>query len=169
MELTDKGRQHMGGFEVVVVVWSIEIGGHHGDEITTILTVIAFAHLNACYLGDGIRLVGGLQDSGKEAVFLYGLWCKFGIDTGTAKEKKFLYSVFPCGMNDVILYRKILVNKLCPIDAVSHDASHLSGGIHYIFRSFFFKKGFHVSLTGKVEFIYGTKDKVGVAFGFKVP
>jgi hypothetical protein len=51
----------MGVEEIEVVVGSIEIGGHHRQEIGAILAVVSSAHLNTRDFGHSVRFIGRLQ------------------------------------------------------------------------------------------------------------
>ena len=68
VDLTHHGWHDMRIFEVEVVVGSIEIGGHHSDEVGAVLEIVGLAHLESGYLGDGILLVGVLQGRREQTV-----------------------------------------------------------------------------------------------------
>lgn len=66
--------------EVVVIAGPVEIGRHHAAIVGTVLAVIAFAKLDASDLGNGVRLVGGLQGAREERIFSHGLRYRLGVD-----------------------------------------------------------------------------------------
>ena len=43
---------------------TIQIGRHYRNEIATVLVAVSLTQFNTCYLGNSIRLIGGLQSSG---------------------------------------------------------------------------------------------------------
>ncbi len=43
VELPDQGRQDVAVLEVVFVVGTVEVGGHHGDEVAAVLGAIGLA------------------------------------------------------------------------------------------------------------------------------
>ena len=59
--LANHGGQYVAAFQVEIVVGAVEVGGHDGDVVRTVLQVEAFAHLQPGNLGNGIRLVGVFQ------------------------------------------------------------------------------------------------------------
>lgn len=69
VEFADQRRQDMGGFQIKVVVWTVEVGGHDRDVGGPVLSVIGVAHLDAGDLGDGVGGIGGFQRSGEQGVF----------------------------------------------------------------------------------------------------
>jgi len=79
--------------QVEVVVGTIQVGGHHGYVVGAVLEVVALAHLQTGYLGNGILLIGILQRAGKQTILLHRLWCVLGIDAGAAQEEEFLHAM----------------------------------------------------------------------------
>ena len=91
--LAHHGWHHMTVLQVEVVIGTIEVGRHHGDIVGAILQVVALAHLQTSYLGNGIFLVGILEWRGEEHVFLHRLWCILRIDAGRTQEEQLLHAV----------------------------------------------------------------------------
>lgn len=79
----------MGGLKVVVIVWTVEAGGHDADEVASVLSAVGLAHFDAADFGDGVPLIGGFKRAGEESRFRDGGWGKFGVDAGAAQEKEF--------------------------------------------------------------------------------
>jgi hypothetical protein len=44
----------MGGFEVVIIVGPVEVGGHYRDKVAAVLPEIAFTEFDACDLCEGV-------------------------------------------------------------------------------------------------------------------
>ena len=60
----------MRGVEVEVVAGAVEVGGHRGEVVRSVLAVVAPAHLDAGDLGQRIGAVGRLQRAGEEVLFV---------------------------------------------------------------------------------------------------
>ena len=61
VDLSYHGRHDMAVLEVEIVVRTIEISGHDGNIVSSVLEVVAFAHLQSRNLRYGIFLVGIFQ------------------------------------------------------------------------------------------------------------
>ena len=169
MDFPDQGREDMGGFEVIVVVGTIEVGGHDRDEIAAILPVITFTHLDAGNLGNGVGLVGLLQESGKQVLLLYRLCAIFRIDAGAPQEEKFFNPGNKTLVNDVVLDLQVFVNELCTKGIIRHNASHLGSGQDHVFRTLRFKELLYILLPGKIKFFNLLENKVGVSLVHQSP
>ena len=76
----------MAAHKVEVVVWSVEVGGHHSDVVGAVLKIKAFAHLQAGNFCDSIWLIGPFQRRGEEGIFRDRLRCFARVDA-SAPEK----------------------------------------------------------------------------------
>jgi hypothetical protein len=65
-------------------------------------------------------------------------------------------------MYNVVLGCKIVINKLDRIGVVGPDSSHLCRGKENIFGLFFFKKGFYIVLSHKIQLSVPAGDEIGV-------
>ena len=61
INLTHHGRHHVTVLQVEIVVGAIEVRGHHSNVVGAILQIVALAHLQACYFGYGVFLIGIFQ------------------------------------------------------------------------------------------------------------
>lgn len=84
MDFADEGRKDVGFFEVEVVVGAVQVGWHNGQEVGAVLDVVAFTHLDAGNLRNGIGFVGVFQRAGEQVFFLHGLGAFSGINAGAA-------------------------------------------------------------------------------------
>ncbi len=80
------GRHHMAVFQMEIVIGAIEVCRHHGEVVGTILQIVAFAHLEASNLCDGVFLVGVLEFAREEGVLLHGLRGVLRVDAGRTEE-----------------------------------------------------------------------------------
>lgn len=125
MKLADKRRQNVGVLEIVIVVRPVKIGGHGADKIAAVLAAIGLTHFDAGDLGDGVPFIGRFERAGQEILFLQRLWRKFGINAGTAEEKKFFYAGLEGAMDEVVLDLQVLEKEFGGMAIVGEDATYL--------------------------------------------
>ena len=80
MKLADHGGQNVAVGKVVVIAGTVEVGRHDATVVTAILPVVAFAKLDTGDFSDGVRLIGGLQRTGKQRILGHWLGRELGID-----------------------------------------------------------------------------------------
>ena len=85
--LAHHGRHNVTVFQMEVVVWSVEVGRHHGDIVCAVLQIVRLAHLQSGYLGYGIFLVGIFQWRCEQTVLLHRLRSILGVYTRRAQEE----------------------------------------------------------------------------------
>lgn len=154
---------------VVVVVGTIEVGGHDGDIIGAVLAVEELAVLEAADLGQRIGFVGLLQRTGEQAALWHGLGSHAGVDTAAAQKLEFLAAVLPGGMDDVHLEDHILVHEVGQCALVSHDAAHLGGSKEHVLGLLLSEEGLYGILTGEVKFRVGSQHQVVISLAFQFP
>ncbi len=64
MKFANEGREHVRGFEIVVVVRAIEVGWHDAQKPCAILAIVGFTQFNSGDFRDGIGFVGGFKKPG---------------------------------------------------------------------------------------------------------
>ena len=69
MRLAQKRGQHVRRNEIEIVVRPVKIRRHGGDEIGAVLAGISLAKFDAGNLGDGIRFVRRLEQTGEKRIF----------------------------------------------------------------------------------------------------
>src|SRR3546814_4844978 len=80
MEPSQQRRNYVTVVGMKVVVRTIKIRGHHAAIVAPILAIVAFAQLDPGDLGDGIRLIRGLERAGEQRVLTHGLGRQLRID-----------------------------------------------------------------------------------------
>ena len=78
-----------------------------------------------------------------------------------------LYLVTMSGMNDIGLYRQIVVNKLCRHALIGDDAADFCRCEKYILWLMFGEKTLHGALVGEVQFRVRAHEKVRVSLRLK--
>src|SRR3546814_7046654 len=68
MEPSQQRRNYVTVVGMKVVVRTIKIRGHHAAIVAPILAIVAYAQLDPGDLGDGIRLIRGLERAGEQRV-----------------------------------------------------------------------------------------------------
>jgi hypothetical protein len=160
MEFADERGQHMGVLQVVVVAITIEIRGHHADEIASILVVIRLAEFQPGYLGDGIRFVGRFERTREQILLLEGLRGQFRIDAGRPEEQQFFHAMLVGRMHGMGGDGKIVIQKLGPEGVVGVNAAHFGSSKDHVVGFFFREKGVDSGLIPQVQFSRCPSDDV---------
>ena len=135
VELADHRWDDVGGFQVVVVAWAVEVGGHHGKKLRAVLPVVGPAHLNPGDFGHGVGAVGGLQGAGVQIFLLDGLRTVARVDAGRAQEQQPLDTGAPRLVDDVGLDGEVFADEFRGIGVVGQYPAHFGGGEEDVFRS----------------------------------
>ena len=133
MEAADERGKDVGVCRMVVVVGTIEVGGHHGDVVRTVLAVEELAVFQAGDLGEGVGLVGLLKLRREQARLGHRLRCHAGVDARRAEELEFLAAVAPCGVDDVHLKHHVVVHEVCKSRLICLNPTHLRCGKEDVF------------------------------------
>ena len=168
VNFTHHGRHHMAVFKMEVVIGAVEVRRHHSEIVGAVLQVVAFAHLEASNLCDGVFLVGVLEFAREEGILLHGLRCVFRIDAGRAEEQELLHVVSVCFAEHVALDFHVHHHEIGTIERVRHNATHESSSEHHGIRSFLVKKLLNGVLVSEVKFFMGTTNQVVVPTGFQI-
>ena len=136
---------------VIIVVGTVQIGRHHGNEIRSILSVVALAHDNAGDLCNGIRLIRRFKLAGKESILAHRLRTIFGVYAGGPKKKQLLNLIFTGFVDDVHLNLQVAEDEFGRIGIVGVNAADLCRGEEDILRLFIGKEDFDRMLIGKIE------------------
>jgi hypothetical protein len=107
VEAPEQTGNHMGIFGMIVVVDAVEIGGHHGNEVGAILTVIASAHGDSGDFRHRIRLVRGFEFAVQQFVFMHRLFGEFRINARGPEKHQFFNAEFVGGVDDIVLNLQI--------------------------------------------------------------
>lgn len=163
VHLADQGWEDMGVVEVEVVFWPIEVGGHDGQVIGTVLTVVGCTELDAGDLGDGIGFIGAFEGAGQEVFFPDRLRAVTRIDATGAQKQELTHIRLEGGVNDIGLDGEIVVEKVRRIALVGPDPTHFCCGQEHVFGTLFGKEGLHGGLIGEIKFGMPAGDDVAVA------
>jgi len=168
INLAHHGGHHVAVFQVEVVVRTVKVRRHHSEVVGAVLQVIAFAHLEARDLCDGVFLVSVLEFAREEGVLLHWLRGVFRINAGRAEEQEFLYVVGVGFAEHIALDFHVHHHEVCTVERVCHNAANESRSKDYGIGAFFVKELFDGILVREVEFLMGTSDKVIVPAGLEV-
>lgn len=164
MDFADESRENMATFQIKVVVRPIEVGWHDSQVVGAVLDIEAFAHFESGNFGDGVSFVGVLQRGGEQGILGDGLWCQGGVDAGAAEEEEFFDSGAEAFPDDVLLDLQIVVDEVCPVRVVGHDAADVGRSQEDVFRLFTCKEFVDGNGVHQVQFPMASADQVGVAF-----
>lgn len=154
--------------KVIVIAGAVEIGRHHTAVVCAVLAVVAFAELDASDLRDCVGLVGGLQGTRKESIFLHGLGNSLGVDATGAEEKEFLDAIAVGRIDDVGLDHEVFVDEFGGVGVVGVDAADFGCGEVDLIGFFLGEEGANGSLIGEIELGMGTRNDIGVALGLEL-
>ena len=169
VEFADERGEDVGALEVVVVVGAVEVGGHRGDVVATVLISIGIAQLDACDFGDGVGFVGGFEGAGEEVFFFEGLRGEFRVDAAGSEEHQLGDAVFFSGVDDVGLDHEVVVEEHAPMGVVGEDPSYFCGSEEDVVGFFVVEEVADGLLIAEVEVGGASCDEVGISFGFKFP
>ena len=124
----------MGALQIVIVVGTVEVGGHGGDEIAAVLAAEGLAKFETGNFGDGIPFVGRLQRAGEKVFLLDRLRGELGVDAGTAQKEQFGHAGPPRAFNEVVLNLEIFQKEFGGLTLVGENAADLGGGDKDVFR-----------------------------------
>ena len=168
VDFAHHGGHHVAVFQMEVVIRAVKVRGHHGEVVGAVLQVVAFAHLEARNLCNGVFLVGVFEFAREEGVFLHGLRGVLRVDASRAEEQKLLHVVSVGFAEHVALDLHVHHHEVRAIERVCHDASYKGCGKHHCIGTFFVKELLDGILVGKVKFLVCAADKVVVPAGLEV-
>jgi len=163
MNFSDQRRQHVGGFQVEIVVGAIEVGRHGGEEPGPVLAIVGAAHGDASDLGDGVRLVGRFQRPGQEVFLLQRLGCQLRIDAAAPQEEEPLDAGELSVADNVTLDHQVVVDEIGRVAIVGDDPPHFGGGQKDVVGSLFLEKTGDRSLVAQIKLTAGPQQQVAVA------
>ena len=169
VEPANQRRDHMAVGGMVIIIGTVQVGGHHADIVGTVLPVQVFAILQAADLRQGIRFVGLFQGACQQAVFLHGLRRHTRVNAAGTQEFQLLAAILPGGMDDVHFQGHVVVHEIGQRFLIGHNAAHLGRSQKHIFRLFFGKELLHGLLAAEVQFLVGAGDDIVVALPLKFP
>lgn len=133
------------------------------------LNAECLAHLDPRDLGNGVPFVGGLQRSGQQGGFGYGLGGEFGVNAGGSEEEEFSGVVFEGGGDDVGLDLEVDCDEVGRVSVVGVDAANLSRGKDDVLWFVGGEKGIDGGLRCEVKLGVGAEEEVGVTKRFELP
>ena len=141
-------------FGMVVIAWSVEIGGHDAAVVGAVLAVVAFAHFDAGDFSYGIGLVGGFEGTGEECFLAHGLFGHFGVDAAGAQKHQLAHTGLKSSVDDVGFNHQVLVDEVGGEVIVSDDPPYSCGGQVNLIGTDGLEKGSDGLLIGKVKFSF---------------
>lgn len=124
----------MGGFEVEVVVWAVEVYGEDETGLHVVLEFVGVEHLPCGFLGHSIRRVGDFWVSVPEVFFSEGDWCEVwvGADGAGLDELSVAFdeAVDSCLFDEVHGHGHVCVEVSAWVFHVGADASDFCGEVN---------------------------------------
>jgi hypothetical protein len=127
VELAEQRRQDVRARQVEVVPGAVQVGRHRRDEVAPVLPAVRLAELDAGDLGDGVRLVGGLERPGQEVFLLHRLRALAGVDAGAAEVQELRDPLAVRRVHHGRVDHHVVVDELGGPGGVGHDAADGAG------------------------------------------
>ena len=169
MKLAQHARQHVRGFQIKIIVVSVEIGRHDRTVVRAVLPIVGLAELDPGNLGDRIRLVVRLQEAAQQMLLPHRLGAAARVDAGTAPKKQLLNSRPVSRMDYVALHHEVLVDEIGAVGVVGMFAAYFRSSQEHHIDLFTSEEILHRPLVDQVQFGVGTRDKVSIVLPFKLP
>ena len=134
VELADHRRQHVRGLEVEVVARAVEVRRHRRDVGLVVLATHRLDVQHAGDLGDGVGVVGRLQQAGEQGVLADRLLGELRVDAARAEEQQPLDADLVGGVDDVHLDADVVGEEVGRVGGVGHDAADLGRRQHDVLR-----------------------------------
>jgi hypothetical protein len=115
------------------------------------LPVIRPAHLDAGYLGQRVRPVGGLERTSQQILFFDWLRAKLGVDAGRAEKEQAVDIGAVGGVNDVSLNDQVFADEVRGIEIVGENSTDFGRGQDDVIGAFAFEEGAYGHAIGEVE------------------
>lgn len=168
VNLAHHGGHHVAVFKVEVVVRAVKVRGHHGEVVGAVLQVIAFTHLEARDLCDGVFLIGVFEFAREEGVLLHGLRCVLRVNAGRAEEQELFHVVGVGFAEHVALDLHVHHHEVRAVKRIGHNSADKGRREHHCIGPFLVKELLYGVLVRKVEFFVRTPDKVVIPTRLKV-
>ena len=123
-----------------VVAGTVKIGRHHRHEARPVLAIVGLAHLQPGNLGQGVRLVGRLEDAGEQVLLLHRLRRMLRVDARRTEEEQPLDAAQVGLVDDIVLDRQVDMDELGRIGVVGMDPANLRRGQDHVFGLFTLEK-----------------------------
>ena len=123
VELPHQRRDDVRAGEVEVVVRTVEVRRHRGDEVVAVLLAVRLAQLDAGDLRDRVGLVRGLERAGQQLLLRHRLGAVARVDAGAAEIQQLLHAVLVRRVHHRGVNHHVVVDELGRPGGVRHDAA----------------------------------------------
>src|SRR3569623_639375 len=138
-------------FQIIVIVWTIQIGGHHTDVASAILPVITFAQFNTRDFGDGVRFIRLFQRPGEKILLLNRLGTITRINAAGAEKADALHVCQVRSMNEIGLDYQVLIYELRTRDVIGLYAPYFGCGNKDVVGFLLLEKGVDADLIQQIQ------------------
>ena len=126
----------MRAMQIVIVIRTIQVGWHGGNEITAVLPPVCLTKLNPGNFSHCIPFICWLQRTGKEVLFFQRLRRQLRINARAAQEQKFCHARTVSAMDQIVLDLQVLEQEFGRILIVGQTAAHLCRSDKNVFGFF---------------------------------
>lgn len=123
MSFTHQRRDDVARLKIEIVIGAIKIGGHGGDEVTSVLVAIRLAEFDPGDLGDRVPFIRGLETAGEKRVFPDRLVSEFRINAAGPEEEELFHLLLKRRPDDIRLDHQIVVDEISGTGRVGKDTA----------------------------------------------
>jgi len=127
--LTDEGGDDVGGLQIKVVAWAVEIHREQIDGVHTVLLAVGLAHSEEGFFGDAVGGVGFFGEAVPEVVFLKRHGRELGVGADGADLDEFPDFVDACLFDEVESHGHVGEEEAAGVFAVGADAADFGGEV----------------------------------------
>ena len=98
-----------------IVIGTVEVGGHYGYVVGTVLEIVTLTHLQAGYLGYSVLLVGVFQGASEQEILFHRLRGILRINASRTQKEQFLYTMSVGLANYIALDLHVHHYEVCAI------------------------------------------------------
>ena len=139
VELVDQTRNDVATFNLVVIVRTVDVGGHDGGEVASVLLSIQTVHHLDHTLGVGVSLVGIVWRTRMNHGFIDGVGRLVGEDARRKTRNELLHLELTAQLHHVHVHDNVIIVKLHLVGHVVEQTSDLSSQVNNVGRLVFLK------------------------------
>jgi len=162
MKLAHERRQYMARSQVEVISWTIEIGRHERNKITSMLPTKRLALNNTGNLGHRVPSVRDFEGAGEQCGFFEGLRSFPGVDACAAQKNQAFYTAVFRSLKYIVLDGDVITQKICRVLVIGKYTSYTGCGQDDVFWLILSKKIIDRALGTKIQFTACLKQQIPV-------
>ena len=139
VELVDQTGNDVATFNLVVIIRTVDVGGHDGGEVASVFLSIQTIHHLDHTLGVGVSFVGIVWRTRMNHGFIDGVGRLVREDARRKTRNELLHLELTAQLHHVHVHDNVIIVKLHLVGHVIEQTSDLSSQVNHISRLVFFK------------------------------